>query len=77
MEINTQDSGYSRCSMFHRLRRLPALNGKKSMNQKQYEIIMYYAEKPTKEKIVTEIMWRYGILCIQWKQTHAKNIFSA
>jgi len=47
------------------------------MNQKEYEVIMYYAEKPSNEKIMTEIMRPYGILCIQRKQTHTKNIFSA
>jgi len=47
------------------------------MNQKEYEIIMYYAEKPSKKRIMTEIMRHYGIFCIQWKQTHTKNIFSA
>ena len=75
MEINTEDSGYSRHSMFHRLCGLQALKGKKTMNQKEYKVIVCYAEKPSKEKIVTEIMRHYGILCIQRKQTHTKNIF--
>jgi hypothetical protein len=42
-----------------------ALNGRKIMNHKGYEVIMYYFEELSKKKIMTELMRHFGNFCIK------------